>query len=369
MFDAREEIDEATGNIVKIREEVKRVESDQTIKLFTIKNVKAFSGHPMGYPLEPIQVFSTEELQKFQADSIHEVMLNKIPSDDTIVNAERPSDSFKALFDFINASKRLDALEIGIRQLADVFKRSHCDSAARLDTMKRVIDAELTKLNSLVAELKTFNCKCSAEGFELKASEKIQEKVDEGLGDQFTTLESQMTNLKSFCQATFEAIRYEITQFKDLVCDQLKLYESDLNNCLREVQEMLDAKLDKYFVPELKGYISNTFQSLEEKIESVDCQKPFAAGVTKKIFKGLNCVSCGEDVIQTDTGNPSQLKILRSEQKQHETEANELQLLKLSTRLCGGRHTITTPKERVFRSENCQNGMNDTDCKFQSSHG
>jgi hypothetical protein len=98
-------------------------------------------------------------------------------------------------------------------------------------------------------------------------------------------------------------------------------------------------------------------RSLDEKIENIDCKKALAAGVAKKIFKDLNCVSCGENVIQADARNPTQSMLTRSDEIHlRHTNINEIQLLKsLPTRLCGGNHTITTPRERIFRSENCQN--------------
>jgi hypothetical protein len=70
----------------------------------------------------------------------------------------------------------------------------------------------------------------------------------------------------------------------------------------------------------------------------------------KQISKDLNCVSCGENVIQADARNPTQSMLTRNDEihLRHDN-INEIQLLKSSpTRLCLGNHTITTPREREF---------------------
>lgn len=110
-----------------------------------------------------------------------------------------------------------------------------------------------------------------------------------------------------------------------------------------EIQEMLDAKLDKCSVGALKQFIQDSISDLEEKIAKVDCPKSLAAGTTIKIYKELNCVSCGENVIQGGTSSLTQPKLQNHDMKL-ETKA--------STRNCGGVQTITLPGEKVFRCEN-----------------
>lgn len=307
-FELREEIDEPTGNVVEIRKEVEKAKCDETAKLFTVREVKA--NCPLGHPLAPIQILSTENLPKLRADSIHDVMAEALPSDEDIISAEKPGMCLKVLFDYVNHSKRLDALEIGIRQLADVLKRSQSDDIKRLDTMKSKIDPELTtlsnKVDSLADELKLFNCKCNAEGFEARLFDDFSEKFGRELDDRFAAFQSQMENLESLCQSTLQRLQGESEQFKGLVCERLDGYKDDLVSCLSEIQEMLDAKLDKLFVPELKQYIEDVIGKLEDKVDSADCSKRLAAGATMRIFTKLNCVSCGEHVIQVDRGNPRQ---------------------------------------------------------------
>lgn len=146
-----------------------------------------------------------------------------------------------------------------------------------------------------------------------------------------------------------QAFDESLETFQDAVCARLESYQNDLVNAMTEIQEMLDAKLDKCFVPDLKNFIQKTLHELEEKIEGLDCEKALAAGAAKKIFKDLICVSCGENVIQGDISKPTQSKLT----KVIVTDPRSINMLRLVTpkRLCGGSHTIMKPIERVFRTE------------------
>lgn len=108
-----------------------------------------------------------------------------------------------------------------------------------------------------------------------------------------------------------------------------------------EIQEMLDAKLDKCSVGSVKQFIQLSIAGLEEKIAKVDCPKSLAAGTTIRIYKDLNCVSCGESVIQGGTSSLSQPKL--------QSRKNDTKLeTKASTRDCEGVHTITLPGKNGF---------------------
>lgn len=350
------EVDAATGNIVKGQKPIQRPQTDgNSVKLFTIEKVESDSECPVGYPLNPIQLHSIGELKRIQTNSIHDVMASVMPSDDKF---SKPENSLKTLFDFINISKRLDALEIGIRQVADIVKKNQCE-VERFESVRSELDPELTslhqKVGSLSDELRNLSCKCNEENFEVTLFQDFHGKITQEFGVLFKAMQSEAENLKSFCKTSIESIQHGMTEFKDSVCDRMESYKSDLINCMTEIQEMLDAKLDKFFVPDLKNYLQEMIDNLEEKIEKVDCPKPLAAGAVMKVFKDLNCVSCGENVIQSASQNPVQSMLMKKEQNLLHGDRSQLQLLKLSSRLCGGNHTITEPRERIFRSEKCQN--------------
>lgn len=121
------------------------------------------------------------------------------------------------------------------------------------------------------------------------------------------------------------------------------MLQNDLVQAVTEIQEMLDAKLDKGSVVNLKKFIQDSVSNLEEKIEKVDCPKSLAAGTTIKIYKDLNCISCGKGVIQGDSYDIMEAKLKANRE-------NDVKLdMEVSSRNCGGVHTVTLPAEKVFR--------------------
>jgi hypothetical protein len=357
-FEIKEEVDEATGNIVQRRKEIKATEMkiDESLKLFTVKNVETNCKYPMGYPLSPIQVLSIEKIQEHQTENIHKVVIaNVLPSDDKFTDEENPEKPLKAMFDYINVSKRLDALEVGIRQFAEILKKTQCESE-KVDSTEKEIDPMITllssKVSALTEQIDELKLKCNNIDFHEKPDNIV---TGQNSQDNLSPLMSEIESLKTIYKATFEEYQQEITQFKIHVCERLDCFKNDLVGTSKEIQDMLDGKLDKIFVPEIKEYLQRMILELEEKIEKVDCKKPLAAGSAKKIINDLNCVSCGENIIQADACNPTQSMLTRNDENYpRHNNINELQLLKLPTRLCGGNHTITTPRERIFRSKNCQ---------------
>lgn len=103
---------------------------------------------------------------------------------------------------------------------------------------------------------------------------------------------------------------------------------------------MLDAKFDKCSVGVLKQFIRDSISELEEKIAKIDCPKSLAAGATIKIYKELNCVSCGESVVQGGTSSLTQPKLQNHNMK-----------LEAKARNCGGVHTITLPGDEKIENK------------------
>ncbi|XP_061391989.1 uncharacterized protein LOC133327487 [Musca vetustissima] len=73
---------------------------------------------------------------------------------------------------------------------------------------------------------------------------------------------------------------------------------------MEEVQDMLDAKLDKIHVPALKKYIKDNFLRISREINDLQAREecPRAAGI---IMSGLQCMSCGSANICRDVGSQS----------------------------------------------------------------
>lgn len=148
-FELIEKIDGATGNVIEGRKEVERPKSDGIVKLFTVHNNEGSSQNPTGYPLNPIQVLSLEQFKRDQRNSIHDAVAKVLPPDDKFTMPENSGSALRAMFDFINISKRLDALEIGIRQLADIMKQFKCD-AERINQFQNDLKPEIEALNQKV---------------------------------------------------------------------------------------------------------------------------------------------------------------------------------------------------------------------------
>ena len=357
-FEIQEEVDEA-GNKLKRRKEIKERDrniDDVTVKLFSIRNFETDCESPIGYPLSPIQVLSTEQMQNHQRNSIHDVIFRTLPSNETIIKSEKLESPLKAMFDYINASKRLDALEIGTRQLAELLKTNQCvteksepKTEVSNDTNKKDIDpmvaALMTKVDEFLEQMTSLQCKCNDDAF--------KENFTQEYANVLSSVKLEITNLESMCKSSFEEFDQKLSAFEGNIEKRLE----SLVEFMMKIQDILSTKVDKLFIPELKENFQKMIQALDEKIENIESKKALAAGAAKKIFKDLNCVSCGEHVIQADVRNLNQSMLAKSgEIHFQQNNIDNIQLLKaLPTRLCGGNHTITTPRERIFRSENCQN--------------
>lgn len=330
-YEVKTEVDDASGNIVERREQIQRIESNDNAKIFTIRIDSKVGECLKGYQLNPIQCHSSEDIKELGVDNNDDVMANVISSSQLDENSSQPS------FDLINISKRISALEVGIRKLGEALGATQCD-LERSEEFSNVTDSQLSELNrkvdNLSDEMKTLSghCKCTREEFDESQplSNTVKEKFTQAFNDLSTTTELETNNLKTFYK--IEGIENEMTHFKDLVCDRLESYKDDFVCCMTEIQTMLDAKLDKFYVPDLKNYLHEIIHNLEEKIDNVDYPKPLAAGAVKKIFKDLNCVSCGTSVIQADNPNPTQSMLMINEE--HPCAKQQQQLLKMSTRAC-----------------------------------
>lgn len=267
-FEIKKEVDKATGNIVEKRIEIKgkETETDKLTKLFSVRNVETDCKYPMGYPLSPIQVLSIGKMQKLQTNSIHDVIAEVIPSDDKFISAEFKGSSLKAMFDYINVSKRIDALEIGIRQLAKIFKKTQCETD-KVDSIEKEIDPLITslslKVDTLSENMKKFHCKCNDNDFEENLLNVSYGKTIKSCEDLLLPLKLEMKNLENIYKSEFEGYQRKSRQFMDEVCKRLDSFKNDLIATMKEVQAMMDAKLDKIFVPELKKYFQEMIQDLK----------------------------------------------------------------------------------------------------------
>jgi hypothetical protein len=289
--------------------------------------------------------FSNFDSSQAQAQHLQQSLRRKLS--EKILCAEELSSSFLLkneksslnafIFDFINIEKRLDALEIGIRTIADAFEKVQFNLKDQVNLIaNKQLDPDiLSSLNDridwLSDKMRKFNCKCNSDGDNKEdniiESEKInkekgeddkEEKKNEEIDDT-TRNSSKKNNVDEFLlslQSNVNDIRKSLRDYQDeenqfmkSVSKQLETFRSDLINCLKEIQDMMDCKLDKCFVPELTQLMDKKFKFIDEKIEEVTNRfvsitkktSRTAAGTTKALIRDVNCVSCGDnDVVQSE---------------------------------------------------------------------
>ena len=207
----------------------------------------------------------------------------------------------------------------------------------------KAFDRKLSDCKDLI---ENFKCKCDNAEYESGLFALFHDRIFEEFQKHFTSnLNEEIDKVRTEISGESAKLTGEMTEMKESICEKIQKCERDLVDCMTEIQEMLNAKFNKCDFLEWENYLSDELSRIEEKIDNVECKRAVAAGITKKIFKDINCVSCGERVIQIDDVSPPQMMIKNTPQEQLFLENT-----KLSSRLCGGKHTIITPSERVFRN-------------------
>lgn len=147
-----DEVDRSSGELVKVRKETTKPEVNQSVKLFTVQVEEA--SRPSGFSSNAIQVPNVKP-QHDQRSSA--VAVGRKAANDEVVKLENSGNALKPTFDLINCSKRIEALEIGTRQLADIMKQFKCD-CDRLNGVqseqRREIDFLQQSIESLLGELR-----------------------------------------------------------------------------------------------------------------------------------------------------------------------------------------------------------------------
>lgn len=224
----------------------------------------------------------------------------------------------------------------------ETHSRNIFDKNEIIESMHAELKAFRTQLTDCRNSLDNIQFKCDDADFIEELYDHFHERIDLEFKNHLTTLKDDFEILRKERDDEQTKLTYEMTALKKLICEQLNTYERDLVKCMTEFQGMLNTKFNKCDVVELEKYLTDKLSILDDKIENVECKRAIAAGCTKKIFKDINCISCGDKVIQIDDVASPQMLIKSTKEPLHN--------VKLPTRLCGGKHTITTPHERVFKA-------------------
>lgn len=208
------------------------------------------------------------------------------------------------------------------------------------------------KMNYLEDAIDNIHCKCNDDNYEVFLFERFNEKVETNLERTFMTIKDDMENLQNTHADKYNQLTIDIMDYKQLFSERFKKHETDLLNSLKEIEQIFYTKLNKSEVTDLKSYIKEVLKTFEEKIENIDCNRAIAAGIKEKIFKDITCISCGDRVIQIDDPMATTTQMFGKVSTKRTTvvDNQQLNLSQLKTRICGGNHTITVPRERIFRS-------------------
>lgn len=389
-FDVINVMDSVTNIPYQKRKEKECLKQSEVTKIITISD--AFSQEHMmaGFPLQPIPVISLEDFEKLElkVDSFHDIIGHIIPTNSEIMN----NGPMNNLMNILNLTKRVEALEIAEIQLAELMKRIQyasvipstvtsvvanstvaqvnmeanekvfysesfnaediattslsikmIDYLADLDEhpVIHILQNEDNKLKELIQNIPP--CLCLNEEYKKALFQDIKEKLlasfESKVQEQIDSLKLKIDSWGNECINIKSKQQDQNEEFKRFLCDAMKAYEKDLAEALSEIQEMLDSKVDRLDVAEMKRYLLDMVTEVNTKNEQL--------AAARKIMKNLNCISCGNKVVQVDKGL-SNFKVTQTDLVQ--IDDNKLKSMTLTNRNCGGKHTITHHREKVFHA-------------------
>ncbi|CAO1396905.1 unnamed protein product [Diamesa serratosioi] len=391
-FDVINVIDLDTNLTYEKRNEVECLKQLEVTKIIRITDGCLQENVKTGFPLQPIPVISLEDFKKLElkVDSIHDVIGQILPTNSQIMNSGPMSN----LVDILNVTKRVEALEIAEIQLAEMMKRIQCNPVVintpvtapieakeavlyneRFNVEKteslsiKIIDylAELdehpvihtlqnedNKLKNLIQNIPS--CLCLDEDYKKALFNDIKQTLlapfESKVQDHLNLMKLETESFGNECENMKSNQQDQSEEFKRFICDAMKAYEKDLVYAVREIQEMLDAKVDRLDLIEMKRYLLDMMTEANAKTDDFSGQ--LAAGATKKIMKNITCISCGDRVIQADRGMTN-FKLTQTDLGEVKIDEKKLHL---TNRNCGGKHTITNYRERVLQSGNFKDFLN-----------
>lgn len=167
-------------------------------------------------------------------------------------------------------------------------------------------------------------------------AKQIAEVQTQGV-ENYSQLESRLNNF----EITFAAlIRATEEEFR---CS-LSKYHNQFIQTMIEVQDMLDAKVEKHTIPALKQFIVDTLNEFRGTLEYFRREFgmiPDAAATTIRKLRNVDCLSCQKPVFQADREQPPYVPLTQGATPFKVVPTPE-------KRYCGGGHTTTTALERTL---------------------
>lgn len=150
----------------------------------------------------------------------------------------------------------------------------------------------------------------------------------------------------------------QLSDLRSAITDEYTTQYSKFNTVfmqtMQEIQDMLDAKVDKLCIPPLKQYIADELLGFRKHLEMFAQEFgmiPDAAGT--QVIRNVNCISCERTVNQKDREKQILPLMDRSRPLKFVQTSND----KVKHRNYGGSTTMTTANERIFRKSNIVTGQ------------
>lgn len=289
-----------------------------------------------GFPLAPVHVISIDDIRLLETrvNSIHDMLESTLPDNDTLLakqDGETENCALLKMWNMINITKRLDATEIGIRKLAELIQQFGPDMNNSNDNYNEVEDnndqyKDEENLKEHRSNEKRLNSKVSNVcGLDSDENQTFTQDGDEN--DSSKERKSSITIISNDHEHhSFKEIRSSIAilandveiqkEFAKNIKSSFLSFESTFYQTMREIQEMLDAKVDKLCIPPLKQYIVDMLSEFQATLDTFGRSFKLTQDAAGTIIRNVNCVSCRKAVTQKTT-EPTNLPKLKSSIKSH----------------------------------------------------
>ncbi|XP_073839272.1 uncharacterized protein [Musca autumnalis] len=168
---------------------------------------------------------------------------------------------------------------------------------------------------------------------------KLLRRISAPMVERIFQLENKIKSLEEEFSAFIEKTKeqYLKIQLLETCLNEIEILRKKINEnqtqficTMEEVQDMLDAKLDKIHVPALKKYIKDNFFRITRDLNELQAREecPRAAGI---IMHGLQCMACGSSNICSEVDIQPVAMLQDSSIKSHTTMPKDCTVVGLNT--------------------------------------
>jgi hypothetical protein len=168
------------------------------------------------------------------------------------------------------------------------------------------------------------------------------ELLEKEIQDMKTEIFEKLQELEGSCVVQNDKFGEKFKEIRE----SLENIKTELMKNIEELKQQLGNKSDKTCIDDLKKYVEDEVDKLDDKISDMDLSKPVAA-LSCRAIKDISCLSCSKKAVQLDcVAGSKQQKSCPSISTKVESPMNKIHYNNPPVRLCGGIHTITGPKRK-----------------------